>query len=86
MKPFKPSSSSSKSRSGASESGSRHSSRRKDSVTHGQYDGAVEYGEIPIRGITPSMVGGGKEEKEKENKTRTMVSYAHMQKRKAFEQ
>jgi hypothetical protein len=71
----------SKSRSGASESGSR-SGKRKDSVTHGQYDSGVEYGEVPIRGITPSMIGGGKDE----NKTRTMVSYAHMQKVKAFEQ
>jgi hypothetical protein len=78
VKPIRPS----KSRSGASESGSRHSSR-KDSVTQGEYDsGDVSYGEIPIRGITPSMVGGSKED----NKTRTMVSYAHMQKVKAFEQ
>ena len=82
MKPIK----SSKSRSGGSESGSRHHSKRKDSVTQGQYDGGVEYGEIPIRGITPSMVGGGSSAGKGENKTRTMVSYAHMQKLKNFEQ
>jgi hypothetical protein len=60
--------------------------KRKDSVTQGSYEGGIEYGEIPIRGITPSMVGGGKEREKEGNKTRTMVSYAHMQKLKAFEQ
>ncbi|KAF2685676.1 hypothetical protein K458DRAFT_486522 [Lentithecium fluviatile CBS 122367] len=80
VKPIK----SSKSRSGASESGSRHSSR-KDSLMQEQYEGSISggvtYGEIPIRGITPSMIGG-----KEENKSRTMASYAHMQKLKAFEQ
>jgi len=72
-----------KSRSGASESG--RSRKRKDSVTQGSYDGGVEYGEIPIRGITPSMVGAGRERGKEENTSRTMVRHAHMQKLKAFE-
>ncbi|KAJ4290876.1 hypothetical protein N0V90_010072 [Kalmusia sp. IMI 367209] len=62
---------------------------RKDSVT--QYDGMfnnVQYGSgtVPVRGITPSMINGGKEEKVgKEGKGKSMIGYAMAQKLRAFE-
>lgn len=69
---------------------SSHSkSSRKDSLTDGKYDGMfsgkVEYGtgsvaSLPIRGITPSMIGGGAD-----NGKRSVMSYAMGQRLRPFE-
>jgi hypothetical protein len=60
-------------------------SSRKDSVTHGQYDGLfdeVKYGEgsVAVRGITPSMISAAGK-----NKTRTVVRHDMAQKSMLFE-
>jgi hypothetical protein len=61
------------------------SSSRKDSVTQGQYDGLfdeVKYGagDVPVRGITPSMISAAGK-----NKSRTVVRHDMAAKARLFE-
>lgn len=65
--------------------GSSRASKRKDSVTQGQYDGLfdeVQYGagSVAARGITPSMISAAGK-----NNNRSMVNFTHAQKMRAFE-